>query len=85
MDFDIEIAKVIVVRNGADTGHTERGTVSNWFGADSTTPCATYGSAIRRSVSLMIRLGKAILVLQYVSDSATNAKCWDWESKRCKS
>lgn len=67
MDLNIEVSQVIFVRHGADSGDTatrlgeqawlEHGE-KRWWSSSS-----TYGSVIRRSVSFMIRLGSAMLVV----------------------
>lgn len=61
MDLDVKVAEVLLVRNGADSGdaagscqYGEGFLVYHALGRP------TYGSAINRSVSLMIRLGSAM-------------------------
>lgn len=59
VDGDVEVPQVLLVGDGADAGHTIDGVrVSRPLGQ---VTVIAYGSAIRRSVSLMILLGKAML------------------------
>ena len=66
MDLDVEVSKVVFVRDGADAGDTEEDCErrERLSGAG-----YAHGSAMSRSVSLMIRLGSAMLEL--VSESQT--------------
>lgn len=60
VDGDIKVAKVLLVRNCTDSGHTGNVGQIGSCGLSITELAAAYGSAIRRSVSLMILLGKAM-------------------------
>ena len=61
MNHDIEVPQIILVRYCTDTWHPRRYQVSG--GQDLETCCeGTCGSAIRRSVSFTILLGKVAIV-----------------------
>jgi len=62
MDLDIEVAEVILVRNGADTGDPGQAMSVRLHHQIRTMSAITYGSANSLSVSLMIRFGNAMLV-----------------------
>lgn len=65
MDFDIKVSQVIFVRYGADSRDTA------WQNRLAIIPDvlrekeSAYGSAINLSVSLMMRLGRAMFVPDY--------------------
>lgn len=67
MDLDVKVPQVIFVRYGADSGNPgSRGCVNTVGGTLRLLRKEyAYGSAINRSVSLMIRLGRAILKCGY--------------------
>ena len=60
MDLDIKVSEVILVGNSTDSGDTAQ----KWLGIPGQNQRGAeeaYGSAIRRSVSLMMRFGRAML------------------------
>ena len=72
MNHDIEVPQVILVRYCTDTWHPRRYQVSG--GSDLETCCeGTCGSAIRRSVSFTILLGKAAMV--YIDSYPNPTRC----------
>ena len=60
MDLDIKVSEVILVGNSTDSGDTAQ----KWLGIPGQNRRGAeeaYGSAIRRSVSLMMRFGRAMV------------------------
>lgn len=60
MNEDIKVPEVVFMRDSTDSRYTGKSISVSSF---SLAQHLTYGSAIRRSVSLMIRFGSAILLL----------------------
>lgn len=61
MDLDIEIPQVIFVRHCADARNSVDGEMVSVYGQAGASGGGAHGSAMRRSVSLMMRFGRAIL------------------------
>ena len=61
MDLDIKVSKILFMGNSTDTRHTNKGG-SQWNIWLHSTWKGACGSAIRRSVSLIIRFGNAAML-----------------------
>lgn len=63
MDLNVKISQVVVVWDGADSGDTTQTLVRHLWVGQRGEEGRAYGSAMRRSVSLMILLGRAMVVV----------------------
>ena len=63
MDLDVKVPQIVLVRDGADARNAVGSCCVNGYGSRQTDldMGGTHGSAINRSVSLMIRFGSAML------------------------
>lgn len=77
MDFDVKVPQVVFVWYGADSGNPgSRGCVNMMGGTLRLLREYAYGSAINRSVSLMIRLGRAAWAILKCGMSDVSLVCW---------